>query len=287
MPKKGKQARVLSKKAQGAIRTRFPAREEPEMTKVTEVTAGGNRVTEAPTAGPSQSHAQPASTSQPPPTTPTSQPPPTTRLSSAKKRKKLFGDEAVTGAVPEYFTLLVTTSDIETMMNKAVCGECYCTPVCTFKTYGTGTDCETRVMCSCAGGYYTMNSEIFRLRRGKLKFFSVTMKLVYTAMLEGMSYLGVQKSCAFLDMNAVNKRQFIKYKKEVARVATEKTRKHLDDSAVKVIRHYEEELDRTVDEDGLLDIDVTYDGKLHLYLFFFIFTLLLKRIYYKKSVTFW
>lgn len=48
-------------------------------------------------------------------------------------------------------------------------------------------------------------------------------------------------------------------------VTTHKVMKRMEDCVEKVVKYYKEELDRLPDEDGILDIDVTFDGKLHVY----------------------
>lgn len=47
------------------------------------------------------------------------------------------------------------------------------------------------------------------------------MKLVYSSMLEEMSCMAVQRSCALLGIPKVNKKQYLKYKSEVVRIGKE------------------------------------------------------------------
>lgn len=108
------------------------------------------------------------------------------------------------------------------------------------------------------------------------------MKLVYSAMFEGLSFTSVQRFCALYDMPLVSKRQFLKYKKCIASVARKKTMEHLEQCSRLVTQYYENELSRLPDDDGILDVDVTYDGKLFIILSFpnVIITRKVKRMLY-------
>lgn len=46
-----------------------------------------------------------------------------------------------------------------------------------------------------------------------------------------------------------------------------KTKKQLEDCVLQVYKHYADKPDRPADENGVFDVDVTYDGKFHPYFF--------------------
>lgn len=94
------------------------------------------------------------------------------------------------------------------------------------------------------------------------------MKAVYSTLLDDMSYQSLKRLCGALSVPVVNKRQFLKCKKKIVSVVSEKVNKHLVESSHQVIKYYGEVLDRHPDENGFLDVDVTYDGKLYPHLVF-------------------
>lgn len=216
----------------------------------------------------------------PPPTTPPNvSPTPSTSAtpveSSAKKRKRLFAgaDQGETVVQKDDYNIIIKKSELEKLASKVLCSECYASPKCSFETYGCGTDSKGTISCDCDEELCSLNWELVGFRKGRLKYYSTTMKFVYNSLLEGLSHEAVAKSCALLDMNIINKRQWLKYKRVICAVAVAKTQKHLNEGVEKIFKYYSETLDRHPDEDGILDIDVSFDGMVH-YLFVFVCILL-------------
>lgn len=139
----------------------------------------------------------------PPPVLPAGQPPDTPAgpstatveasppLSSAKKRKRLFvSDEADETVVDKHdYNILLPKSVLENIISKSVCGKCYSKPECSFGVRGVGTDSRMIITCSCEEDFCCISDELGHLRQGKKKYYSATMKTVYTCMLEGTSFM--------------------------------------------------------------------------------------------------
>lgn len=255
MPKKGKLLHLRTEKARKMTEKREAARGSRD-----------GRGRDASSATPQQPSATPGPSSSH--TTPTSTP----VESSAKKRKRLFvsDDQGDTVVKKEDYNIIMQKSDLETLVSKMLCAQCHASPECSFDTYGTGTDSQGTISCQCDEKLYTLNSELKCFTHGRSKYYSFTMKLVYNSLLEGLSHRAVQKSCALLDMKPVNKRQWLKYKRAICEVAVKKTKTQLSDSVAQIFKYYADELDRHPDENGVLDIDVSFDGKAHSYLFCFL-----------------
>ena len=95
-----------------------------------------------------------------------------------------------------------------------------------FKCEVKGADSVIELICSrCEEHLFKVNTEIEQLRDGKLYYFQNTMKHVYAAMFEGMSFAAVQRYCAIFDMPDISKRQFLKYKAVITKVAKKQSKK--------------------------------------------------------------
>lgn len=188
-------------------------------------------------------------------------------VSSAKKRRRLFFSSpkktSKTGKVQvekDKNMVFLSAGDVKKLSESVVCRDCFASPVCHIKD--VGLDSAVSVICSeCDKEILCSNPELTQFRCGKNKFYSNTMRLVYSCMLDGMSYMSVKTSCALLRLPVVNKRQFLKYKDKIRNVAIELAQRNLDECVAQVFSYYANELNRHPDEDGILDIDVTYDGK--------------------------
>lgn len=199
----------------------------------------------------------------PTPSTSTGSTPSVECVSSAKKRKKLFNIESTTtGVKADESKFLVGMKEFSAIFDAVVCAQCSSQLACSFDTTASGTDCPVIVKCfKCNVEVYNSNPLIQHLSTGTEKFYSETMSIIYNAMLQGMAFESVTRYCAISEKCEVNKRQYLKYKSKVVEAAVQKTAEHLETCIEKVFKYYAETLDRHPDEDGVLDIDVTYDGK--------------------------
>ena len=86
-------------------------------------------------------------------------------------------------------------------------------------------------------------------------------------MLRGDAYRTLETNFGFLDIKPFAKNTYERYKKHIVSVAKEKVTSHFEDCAQIIFSYYQKELNRLPGEDGILDIDVSFDGELYIYMF--------------------
>ena len=82
-------------------------------------------------------------------------------------------------------------------------------------------------------------------------------------LLLGHNYAAVKSFCAFFGLPVLNKRSYLRYAKKVRTKSVEKTKQLLEESRKADVEFYEKNLGRVPDEEGVLDMDVTFDGSWH------------------------
>ena len=88
------------------------------------------------------------------------------------------------------------------------------------------------------------------------------MGAVYGALLNGTSQLAVNRICTMAGLPPMPCRMFHTYKKIIVKCAMDEVEKHLQEN-VKIIFEEYKKLDIHPDENGILDIEVIYDGTWH------------------------
>lgn len=91
----------------------------------------------------------------------------------------------------------------------------------------------------------------------------VTLMLVYVVMCLGWGYSGAEKLCGMLSMRHFTRDSYIRYANYVIKKGKECVHNVLEQCRKAVFRFYAEELGRTPDENGVLDVDVGFDGTWH------------------------
>ena len=97
----------------------------------------------------------------------------------------------------------------------------------------------------------------------KVRYFPVTLMLVYLVMLLGIGYSGIETVCGMLSLKHFTFETYVRYSQYVIMKAVEHTNDILVDSRKAVFKFYAEELGRYPDENGVLDVDCTFDGSWH------------------------
>lgn len=181
MPKKSKKALVMQERAKKASVAKELARQSAK-NEGDEATSG------------SGNHAVLSAVLATPPTPGPSSRDTTPIVSSSKKRKRLFisAEDEKTVVDREQFNVMMSSGDMKDIMKKVMCCECRTLPVCSFSNLGMGTDNKCTISCECDDSIFEMNSEIVHLRQSRKKYYSNTMKIVYSSMLEGLSHSAVQ-----------------------------------------------------------------------------------------------
>ena len=88
------------------------------------------------------------------------------------------------------------------------------------------------------------------------------MGAVYGALLNGTSQLAVNRICTMAGLPAMPNKIFHKYKHIIVKCAMDEVEKHLQEN-VKIIFEEYKKLGIHPDENGILDIEVIYDGTWH------------------------
>ena len=88
------------------------------------------------------------------------------------------------------------------------------------------------------------------------------MGAVYGALLNGTSQLAVNRICTMAGLPLMPNKMFHSYKHIIVKCAMDEVEKHLQDN-VKVIFEEYKKLGIHPDENGILDIEVIYDGTWH------------------------
>ncbi|KAK4324999.1 hypothetical protein Pmani_004381 [Petrolisthes manimaculis] len=201
MPRKSKKALIQAERIRKAVKKRLEMRQRRSVMEASGSSASADctKTTTPQLQGP-------------PPSTPTSASP-----SSAQKRKWLFSSEESSSEVEE--EVKSVKSDIRFLcgakefqnfvVSHTSCRTCDTPLECNLDV--KGADSVIEVLCAtCEERFYTVNPEIRHLRSGKQQYYETTMKLVYSAMFEGLSFTSLQLFCALYDMPLVSKRQFLK-----------------------------------------------------------------------------
>lgn len=82
-------------------------------------------------------------------------------------------------------------------------------------------------------------------------------------MLFGLAYSGVEKICGLLSIRHFTRGVYMRYANYITDKTVQHTKSLLEQSRKAVFSYYAQELDRHPDEDGILDVDVSFDGTWH------------------------
>ena len=188
------------------------------------------------------------------------------QITSASKRKQIIFSEKPCVEKPVVKKLdksvLIKLSDLASIAEKTACKQCG--GDISFVTKSVGVDASINMRCLCC-------DEQFLQRDPKVKGLKIKkhttlnmleLKLVYEVMNSGLGLKGMYGICSVLDLGNAASRSYYKHKDYIAQKAKEKTAKHLEEAVLSITKIYATELDKYPDEEGVLDIAVSYDGKL-------------------------
>lgn len=198
-----------------------------------------------------------SSESPPPPSV--SPPPPSLSPSpSSVKRKNLLTKESDIPVVTQE-NVLVKKQSLEELASNVCCPECFENMKCIFTR--KHADSSFKIVCTKCSYIAKDTAEDHKSKEKGI--YEITIMIVYAVMLLGYRYSGFEKLCSLLSMRHVSFRVYRKYASLVTKCAIEETKSLLETSRKAVIQYYGEVLKRFPDKDGILDIDVTYDGSWH------------------------
>lgn len=199
----------------------------------------------------------------PPP--PQALPPPTP--TSAEKRKKITAEAGSSSDKERVisnteYVVIKKNILIEYWEKKGVCDKCYSSDVeCVF----THMQIDTRMKVSCKVCHNVMidNIDDCKITVSNKGMHPVTVMLVYAVMLLGYSFSAVEKICGILSLPHFTNKTYTR----ISKFITEKSKINVSDilerSRKAVVQFYANELGRVPDENGILDLDVTFDGSWH------------------------
>lgn len=217
--------------------------------------------------------AHPSSASPPPSTSSQSSSSTSSGLSSAKKRKILFEKveqrdtgrnvEAVgPGGESDDSVCLFTKSQLISMASACLCSECY-QPTLTVRVTGSAIDPDVALYCTtCRVNIYHKKKE--RIKIGEHNFCPQILRAVYSCMLRGQGYRSMEGMYSFLGIRPITHITYNNYKHHIVSTANEELARHFDEAVDVVFQYYKEELQRLPDDDGFLNIDVSFDGTWHI-----------------------
>ncbi|XP_050730360.1 uncharacterized protein LOC127005497 isoform X2 [Eriocheir sinensis] len=175
--------------------------------------------------------------------------------SSAKKQKKLtLRAQEDTASPMEY--VIIKKEDLQAMCDNVVCEECYESKMqCSFVHHHADT--TVKIVCSkcksspMRGTSGTRMSVLHNVRE-------VTLTLVHAIMLLGKGKAAFDKLCALMNLRGISSSAYNIISKYVTVKAKIKAEEVLEQSRKAVFEYYAKELNRLPDEDGVLDVDVTF-----------------------------
>ncbi|XP_050730167.1 uncharacterized protein LOC127005398 isoform X2 [Eriocheir sinensis] len=175
--------------------------------------------------------------------------------SSAKKRKKLtLRSQEDTASPMEY--VVMKKEDLQALCDNVACGECYESKMqCSFVHHHVDT--SVKIKCSNCDSLPmpgTSNSRVSVLHNVR----EVTLTLVHAVMLLGKGNAAFHKLCAMMNLRSITNSTYSNYSKYVTLKAKMKAKEVLERSRRAVFEYYARELNRLPDEDGVLDVDVTF-----------------------------
>lgn len=179
--------------------------------------------------------------------------------SSASKRKALFDFENGEDIVDSKMCI-TAQEEIRNMLNCVVCKICHGKVKCKVSKFGL--DSTLQLTCEqCRKNIYDTKTKKTCIRNNTERFVPTYLQLVYSCMSGGVGYRSMQGIIASQGLPVMSSSVFERYKHYVTSVMKTVWKKHVNESVPVIFKYYEEELGRLPDHDGILDIDITYDGE--------------------------
>ena len=200
----------------------------------------------------------PSTTRPPPPPPPTPSPPPLRPPTSAEKRKKGIKKESEK-EITDIMRCFHGEEKTKIIVSNMACKECFSTDIACEFTHRQ-IDLGTKIYCKeCKYKIFDDNKESEISVKGAERVHSVTLVAVYYNMQLGFGYRMFPKFCGNFSMKNVSKPVYVRHANFVTKKAIVKVKDILEKSREHLIKFYKDILGREA-EDGILDIEVTYDG---------------------------
>ena len=183
------------------------------------------------------------------------------RTSSAEKRKRLSYEEKEE-ELSEEENLICKKSDIREIAKHVTCNKCKEHDV-TSEFVHHQCDVIIKLVCSNCKHIVYDSGGSGKMKCGDTGLFMLTAMIIYLVKLLGHGYAAVERFCSILSMRHFSFVTYGKYTKFINEHAVENVNDILKRSREAVFQYYAENLNRHPDENGILDIDATYDGSWH------------------------
>ena len=147
------------------------------------------------------------------------------------------------------------------MCDSVVCRWCF-EPKLECKFIHHQADTFLKITCSSCHKVSVNTTPDIEKSEGK-RYYPVTLMIVYFVMLMGVGYSGVETLCGMLSLSHFTYTKYIEYCKYVTKKAIKRVDELLGANRRAVFAFYKEKLNIMPDEDGVLNIDVSFDGTWH------------------------
>lgn len=191
-------------------------------------------------------------------------PPPPVKETSSRKRKRLTYEEPAVIATDTQ-NLIIKQCIMETIAMKVPCPQCF-EPGLDLKITRNQVDASIRMKCQkCEHVVIDTHKDSQLLVRSKQNrhIHPVTLMIIYAVMLLGYGYRGVERVCGMISLRHFSRAVYMDYANYLTSKVVENAKSVLEKSRKAVVRFYAEKLDRHPNSDGVLDIDVSFDGTWH------------------------
>ncbi|XP_064116259.1 uncharacterized protein LOC135222050 isoform X1 [Macrobrachium nipponense] len=213
-----------------------------------------------PTADPHQPSTSHATATTPPPPPPSTTRAPTQTLTSAMRRK--IGIQKTEKEVKNIETVFLRRSNLVDIADNVACSVCFENSV---KAVVVKRHLDTRVRMFCTKCKFTVfdnNAENYQSVKTKGVHVMTTI-LVYIMMHFGFGYSLFRRVCSYLFLRVVSCKVYKRYADLVNEMAKVKVQEALEKSRKATVEYYRTNYPERVGEDGVVNIDVSYDGSWH------------------------
>lgn len=190
-----------------------------------------------------------------PPTPPSTTSAPTRTFTSAMCRK--IGIQKTEKEVTNIETVFIRRSNLVDIADNVACSECFENSV---KAVIVKRHLDTRINCKFT--VFDNNSESYPSVKTKGVHVMTTI-LVYIMMHFGLGYALFRRVCSYLGLRVVSSKVYIRYANLVKEMAKVKAQEALEKSRKATVEYYRANYPECVGEDGVVNIDVSYDGPWH------------------------
>lgn len=200
-----------------------------------------------------------AATCTPPPSTPDTTPLPATEKTHLQLRQEILQAANIVTASPSLArnTLVTATLDqLDTLVDTMRC------PVrsCRNKITVTRSDVGDILQTECKQCHTVVSSASPATYHHRNHDYSVPkIRQVYFSLITGIGYVGLQLNQALVTGGKMNKAAYYTYCRLLYQEMDTFSEERMKEARAAVVKHYTETLHRKPDQDGFLDVDVSFD----------------------------